>query len=245
MKALILAAGLGTRLKHLTANNPKALVEVSGKPLLEIVVDNLKKSGIMDIIINVHHFAEQIVDFVKLKNNFGINIEISDETSLLLDTGGGIKKASWFFEGQKDFLVHNVDVISGIDFQKMYKFHSENNSFATLAVKKRDTARYFLFDSNNELCGWENIKENNRLLSKSFTDSFTQLAFSGIQILSTEIIKYLVDTEPNSITHSYLALSKTNKVIAYPHDSDYWFDLGRPENIAEAENFFKNNNINI
>lgn len=245
MKALILAAGLGTRLKHLTANKPKALVEVYGKPLLEIVVENLKKSGIKDIIINVHHFADQIVDFVKLKNNFGINIAISDETALLLDTGGGIKKASWFFDGEKDFLVHNVDVISGIDFKEMYKFHIENNSFATLAVKKRETSRYFLFDSNNELCGWENIKENNRLLSKSFTDDFNQLAFSGIQILNIEILKYLNDSEPNSITPTYVALSGKNKILAFQHDKDYWFDLGKPESIIKAEEFFKQHKISL
>lgn len=245
MKALILAAGLGTRLQHLTNKKPKALVEISGKPLLEIAVENLKKSGINDIIINVHHFASQIVDFIKKKNNFGINIELSDETTLLLDTGGGIKKASWFFDGEKDFLVQNVDVISSIDFKKMYNFHIENNSFATLAVKNRTTSRYFLFNKYNEMCGWRNINDKKEIISKTENYEFKQLAFSGIQILNTEILQYLDDSKPNSVTNSYISLCAKNKILAYKHDIDYWFDLGKPENITLAEEYFLKNNISV
>ncbi|MDD3541727.1 MAG: sugar phosphate nucleotidyltransferase, partial [Petrimonas sp.] len=158
MKAMIFAAGLGTRLKPLTDTMPKALVPVAGKPLLWHTIQKLKAAGFDEIIINVHHFAGQIRQYIQDNNRFGIRIEFSDETQALLDTGGGIKKASWFFDDEKPFLIHNVDILSDIDLQNLYHFHTNSNSVATLVVSERKTSRYLLFDKNNHLAGWINEK---------------------------------------------------------------------------------------
>ena len=159
MRAMILAAGLGTRLKPLTENKPKALVEIKGVPLLEIVIINLIKNGFTDIIINVHHFANQIIEFLKLKNNFNVNIEISDEINKILDTGGGIYHAKWFLEKSKAFLVYNVDIISDINLVELYNAHLQSDSIATLATKNRETSRQLLFDKDNNHIGNVKIEE--------------------------------------------------------------------------------------
>jgi len=177
MKAMIFAAGKGTRLKPLTDNIPKALVKVNNIPLLEHVILKLKKSGVTEIILNVHYLANQIIDFLKEKNNFDIRIEISDETDLLLDTGGGLKKASWFFDDNKPFIVHNVDIISEINIEELFNYHIANNALATLAMSKRNSSRYFLMNTENQLCGWENIQTKVKIISKS-SNKLTQLAFS-------------------------------------------------------------------
>ena len=157
MKAMIFAAGLGTRLKPLTDTMPKALVPIAGKPLLEHIITKLIAAGFDEIIVNVHHFADQIVDFLKSKNNFGIRIEISDETDLLLETGGGIKHASAFFDDGKPFLVHNVDILSNLDLSDFYQTSLKNNGLATLLVSERNSSRYFLFDDNAKLCFKQNL----------------------------------------------------------------------------------------
>ncbi|MEA3496326.1 MAG: sugar phosphate nucleotidyltransferase, partial [Bacteroidota bacterium] len=165
MKAIILAAGYGTRLKPLTDNKPKALIEVNGKTLLEICILKLKNEGIKDIIVNVHHFSEQIIKYLKEKNNFNINIQISEEEKLL-DTGGGIKKARWFLDDKDPFLVYNVDIISDIDIQKFYNFHIKNNPLVSLAVSDRKSTNYLLFDSNNFLAGWKSYKTDKQIISR-------------------------------------------------------------------------------
>src|SRR5210317_1542357 len=157
MKAMIFAAGLGTRLKPITNDRPKALAEIHGTPLIEIVIRRLINCGFNDIIINVHHFADKVLDFLASKNNFGINLQISDERGELLDTGGGLKKASWFFDDGKAFLVHNVDTLTDIDLLDYYHFHQKNNALATLLVRHRPGSRFFLFDENSILSGWENV----------------------------------------------------------------------------------------
>src|SRR5690606_32019928 len=154
MKAMIFAAGMGTRLKPLTDTIPKALVPVGGKPLLQHIIEKLKRFGFNEIIINIHHFGQQIIDFVQENNSFDIRIEFSDEREQLLDTGGGIKKAAWFFDDNKPFLVHNVDILSNIDLQELYHFHLKNNTIATLLCSIRQTSRYLLFDTDNHLRGW-------------------------------------------------------------------------------------------
>ena len=239
MKAMIFAAGLGTRLKHLTGLKPKALVEVNGKPLLEHAINKLRHYGYSDIIINVHHFAEQIKDYLKHKNNFGVNIEISDESNQLLDTGGGLKKASWFFNDNKPFLVHNVDVLSDIDLTILYQSHIKNNPVATLAVRQRKTSRYFLFDDKLSLCGWKNIDTGELKISKDKVDELIPLAFSGIQVLNPEIFKLINETGKFSLTDLYLRLATYNHITGLPHNRGYWFDLGKPENITEAEILLK------
>ena len=227
MKALILAAGMGTRLEHLTKNTPKALVKTGGITLLEHTIRKLKQAGVTEIMINVHHFYEQIIDFVE-KNDFGLNICFSIEKDALLDTGGGLKKAAWFFDDDKPFLIHNVDVISDIDLLEMYHFHCEEGVLATLAVRNRETQRYFLFDKNNFLCGRENLKTDECVLlpdSPPRTE-LKQLAFSGIHIVSPQIFAYMPKKDIFSITELYLHIPY-RKVIAYQHDKGNWKDMGK------------------
>jgi len=225
MKAMIFAAGLGTRLEHLTKNTPKALVKMGGITLLEQVILKLKQAGVEEIIINIHHFYQQIIDFVA-KNNFGVKIHFSIEAEKLLDTGGGLKKASWFFNDGKPFFIHNVDVISDIDLRKMLDFHCQKHALATLAVRDRITQRYFLFDENNRLCGRENRNTNERIIaSDSSTTELKPLAFSGIHVVSPQIFEFMPQKDVFPITELYLNIP--DKVIAYQHDYGKWRDMGK------------------
>jgi NDP-sugar pyrophosphorylase family protein len=236
MKAMIFAAGRGERLKPLTNHTPKALVELNGIPLIERVIQKLIKHGISEIIINVHYLAEQIIDFLESKNNFGIRIEISDETDLLLDTGGGLKKASWFFDDQVPFILYNTDIISNIDINQMFEQHTSGNVIATLAVRNRISSRYFLFNDDNELCGWKNTKTHQEII-RTKSDQLYPYAFSGVHIVSPEIFNHLPTEECYSIVNTYLKLSKKFKILAYLHNSNYWFDIGDSVKLKEAEEY--------
>jgi len=238
MKAMIFAAGKGTRLKPLTDNLPKALVKVHNIPLLEHVILKLKKSGVTEIIINVHYLSNQIIDFLKEKNNFDIRIEISDETDLLLDTGGGLKKAAWFFDDNKPFIVHNVDIISEINLEELYNYHVANNALATLAMSKRNSSRYFLMNTENQLCGWENTQTKVKIISKS-ANKLTQLAFSGIHVINPEIFSFFDKDQLFSITSMYLELSKKKIIKGYVHENKNWFDIGTKEKLQKAEIYLK------
>jgi len=237
MKAMILAAGLGTRLRPITDNIPKALVEINGKTLLELAILRLINFGIKDIVINVHHFADKVVQYLKEKNNFGINISISDERELLLDSGGGIKKAAEFINGNTPFLVYNVDVISNINLNKMLTEHNSFSRIATLAVRQRDSSRYFLFDDENRLHGWQNIKTNEIKPHGIEIDKLKRLAFSGIHIIDPKIFKLMPDEKVFSIIDVYLSIAKSEKIIAYHHDKDLWLDVGEKVNLDEAKSF--------
>lgn len=226
MKGMILAAGLGTRLKPLTDKLPKALVKVKDKTLLELTIENLKSFGINEIIINVHHFADLIIDYLKQKNYFDIKIEISDERDELLDTGGGIKNAEWFL-GDDYFIVHNVDVISNLNLQNMFEYHKSNDAIATVAVKNRETQRYFLFDNELNLCGWKNSKTNEVKIVRDTKEELIPLAYSGIQILSPKIFYLIAEEGKFSIIDTYLRLAKDNIIKAYRHDDVEWFDVGK------------------
>jgi len=241
MKAMIFAAGLGTRLKPFTDHHPKALAEVNGITLLELAIRKLSSAGIIDIIINVHHFSEQIIDFLQQENNFGINIQISDESDQLLDTGGGLKKASWFFNDNKPFLVHNVDVFSDIDLDLLFHTHMQSCAIATLAVRHRSTQRYFLFNENNQLCGWQNIKTGEQKIAKGNPENLTQLAFSGIQILHPSIFSLITEEGKFSMTDVYIRLATYQNINGYRHDEGIWIDLGRPENLEEASSYLRIN----
>lgn len=238
MKAMIFAAGLGTRLKPLTDFKPKALVEIKNISLLEIAINKIKTSGFDEIIINVHHFADMIIDFLKSKNNFGTRIEISVERDLLLDTGGGLKKASWFFDDGKPFLVYNVDILSDIDLQKMYQFHQSSDSIATLAVRSRDTQRYLLVDEANLICGWQNIKSGEIKNARQTNLSLHQLAYSGIQIINPNIFSLMPDDKVFSIIDFYLSIAAKERITAFRHDENYWLDLGKKESLEKAEKIF-------
>jgi len=229
MKAMILAAGLGTRLKPITDSIPKALVEINGKTLLEHSIDHLKLSGIKDVIVNVHHFPDQIISFLKKKKNFGISIEVSDERDHLLDTGGGFKKASWFFKDGEPFVVRNVDVLSDSDLGEMFDFHEKHKPVATLAVRNRETSRYMLFNEHWELIGWTNVSTGERKLSRKDYKRMYPLAFSGIQILDPAIIPLVTEDGRFSLIALYLRLSRDHRICAYNDNDSFWFDAGKRE----------------
>ena len=239
MKAMILAAGLGTRLRPLTDSGPKALVEIAGRPLLEITLMRLRSLGIREVIVNVHHFANLVVDYLKSNNNFGMRIEISREDELLLDTGGGLKKAAWFFLERNDpsaaadepFLLHNVDVISTIDLRRMLQFHNDGQALATLAVQSRDSSRLLLF--NDQLC----LTGRAPSTKKAHTASASQhaLGFSGIHLISPRLLPMITETGIFSIIDVYLRLaSQGEKILAFRADQYYWRDLGRPSDLAQV-----------
>jgi len=238
MKAMIFAAGRGERLKPLTNNKPKALVEVNGVPMLELIIKKLISNGVSEIIINVHYLANQIITFLKEKNNFSIRIEISDETDLLLDTGGGLKKSSWFFNDGQPFIIYNTDIISDIDLSQMYQYHKAHNPIATLAIRKRDSSRYFLFNPHEELCGWKNMKSKKEIILKNAEQLFPY-AFSGIHIVNPKIFNYMPEDQKFSIVNTYLDVSETNIIKGYLHNQNYWFDIGTPEKLIKAAKFIE------
>lgn len=237
MKAMIFAAGLGSRLGSMTRTKPKALIMVDGKPLLSHVIEKLKDSGVNEIIINVHHLSGQIIDFIKANNNFGIDIVFSVEEKLL-DTGGGVKKAGWFFSDNEPFFLHNVDILSDIDLQKLYVAHVETKASATLAVKQRVTNRYLLFDRENNLTGRE--IHGKMILNKTEVprEALTKWSFLGIHIVSPSLLAHMPEGEKFSIIDGYLAAAaQGKKIFACPVSCNYWFDLGKSESISEADHW--------
>ncbi len=233
MRAMILAAGLGTRLQPLTDNLPKALVKIRDKTLLEIAINNLIRNGFDKIIINVHHFAEQVINFIG-QNNFGADITISDERDKLLDTGGGLKKASRFFNDGKPFLLYNVDIISNLNLQTLYQANIKSNSIVTLTVRKRESNRYLLFNSENILCGWKNVKTN-KLISAAEVKLLEEFAFSGIHIIDPEIFSFMPNDKVFSMIDFYLNIMKRNNINAYIDNESLWIDVGKPESLKLAE----------
>jgi NDP-sugar pyrophosphorylase family protein len=237
-KAMILAAGLGTRLRPLTDNRPKALVEVAGRSLLEITLTRLESFGVREVIVNVHHFADQILGYLQAHGKFGMRIEISQEHNLL-DTGGGLKKAAWFFlddaaAKHAPFLLHNVDVLSNIDLARMLHAHEQSGALATVAVQNRSTSRYLLFDERNHLCGRRAGRDGPPEIARP-CPSPRALAFSGIHVISPRLLSTLTEDGAFSIVTSYLRLAAQGEIIeAFAADQYYWRDLGRPENIAGA-----------
>ena len=246
MKAMIFAAGLGSRLKPLTDRTPKALLPIDGKPMLEHVIIKLKTAGFDQIIINVHHLADQIMDFLAAHQNFGIRIEISDERDYLLDTGGGIKKATHFLRGDEPFLVHNVDILSNVDLKRLYETHLQTNPLATLLVSRRETSRYLLFNKEQRLCGWRNRATGE---VKSFypyfdPEQYEEYAFSGIHVMSPKILDLMEEwTGKFSIINFYLSICAKTDIRAYRKDNLRLLDIGKPETLATAEQWLRDNEI--
>jgi len=238
---MIFAAGLGTRLRPLTGDRPKALVEINGRTLLEITLLRLRKFGVREVIINVHHFADMIVEYLKAHDNFGMRIEVSREDELL-DTGGGLKKAAYLFledrgRPEEPFIVHNVDVLSTIDLGRMVQFHTESHALATLAAQDRKTVRYLLFDDHDRLCGrWAGAAEPEFVRPALPADQQAQfLAFSGIHVVSPRLLAMMSEEGAFSIITTYLRLAgEGEKILAFRADEYYWRDLGRPEDVAQA-----------
>lgn len=242
MKAMIFAAGLGTRLKPLTDHTPKALLPVAGKPLLEHVILKLKAAGFDHLVINIHHHGQQIINFLLQNHNFGICIDISDERDYLLDTGGGIKKAQRFLQGNEPFLIHNVDIFSNVDLRKLYEEHCRLNSLSTLLVSRRETSRYLLFNKGNRLCGWRN-KETGEIKSyyPDFSpEMYSEYAFSGIHVLSPKIFDWMEEwTGKFSIINFYLSIAARTDIHAYPIPELKLIDVGKTDAFIQAEEFLK------
>ena len=232
-QAFILAAGLGTRLKPLTSSLPKALVEINGVSLLEHNINKLISYGCKHIVVNVHHFAELIIEHIANKN-YNADIFISDETNKLLDTGGALLNAKNYFDFSKDILVHNVDILSKIDFLDLYNDHNLRNNLATLAVSQRQTSRYLLFDKDNKLCGWENTKTNEKIISNNSSE-LIPFGFSGIQIIKPELIDLIENKGAFPIIPEYLKLSTSYPIYSYIHSQDIWVDVGKIEAIEKAQ----------
>jgi mannose-1-phosphate guanylyltransferase len=242
MKAMILAAGLGTRLLPLTAGRPKALVEIAGRPLLEITLSRLRAFGIREVIINVHHFADMILEYLKTNDNFGMRIEVSRE-ELLLDTGGGLKKAAYFLMEngglERPFILHNVDVLSTIDLPRMVQVHTESRALATLAVQDRETSRYVLFDEQLQLCGRGSRRDQKTEFPRTSPQE-QALAFCGIHVISPRLFAMMMEEGAFSIINSYLQLaSRGNKILAFRADEYYWRDVGKLDNLMRAEQDLK------
>jgi NDP-sugar pyrophosphorylase family protein len=239
MKAMIFAAGLGTRLNNETSDKPKALVEVGGIPLLQHAIEKLKKEGVSEIVVNVHHFSELVISFLN-QTDFGIKIHVSDETENLLDTGGGLKKAAYFLSGNAPILIYNVDIISDLSIQVLLKEHLKLGALVTLAVRNRDTQRYFKFDKNKQLVGWINKKTGEAKISRQENfESAVEMAYSGIHIVQPQIFSLMPKINKFSITDFYLELAKTHSIKGYFDDSDLWMDVGKPEQLEEARRLFE------
>ena len=238
MKAMILAAGLGTRLRPLTDDRPKALVEVAGRTMLEITLARLREFGVREVIVNVHHFAGMFVEYLKANGNFGMRIEVSRE-DVLLDTGGGLKKAGWFFlegnsGGKEPFILHNVDVLSTIDLHRMVQFQQERQALATLAVQDRETSRFLLFDEHLQLCGRRAGRQGKTEIVRG-SQHMEALAFSGIHVISPRLLGMISEEGAFSIISTYLHLAaQGERIVAFQADEYSWRDLGTPENVALA-----------
>lgn len=242
MKALIFAAGLGTRLKEHTSSKPKAMVLVAGKPLLQHAIEKLIMHQITDITINVYHFADQIISFLNGHPFPGVQIHLSDEREELLDTGGGLKKAACFLRGDEPILIYNVDVISNLDLTSLEHYHTASGSLATLVVKQRETSRYLMFDEQMQLAGWKNFSNGEVKISRQdLFGSSLPYAFSGIQVIKPEIFNLISEEGKFPIMDLYLRLARTEKIHGFVDNSSVWMDLGKPDQLVIAEEMFKNN----
>ncbi|RYF96573.1 MAG: nucleotidyltransferase family protein [Chitinophagaceae bacterium] len=236
MKAIIFCAGLGTRFKPWTDKHPKALALVHGKSLLQRNIEYLQRYSIYEVVVNVHHFADQIEDAIKVNNGWGSSVIISDERNEVLETGGGLLKAASLLGGEK-FLAINVDILTDLDISKMIASHDKHGALATLGVSDRRTSRYFLFNEMLQLCGWRNIKTGEEKISRS-DQATQQLAFSGVHIIEGRLLNMISQRGKFSIVDVYLDLSVNNKIIGFDHTGAKLIDVGKPEAVAEAELMF-------
>lgn len=237
MKAMIFAAGLGSRLKPWTDLHPKALAPVNGKSLLQRNVLYLQQFGIKELIVNVHHFASQVIAAIEAAKGWGSNIAISDETAEVLETGGGLKKAAAFFDDGEDFVVMNADILTDLDLAAMIRQHQQNASLATLATSNRTSSRYFLFNAQQQLCGWENVQTGSQKIVRP-AQPLLQKAFSGVHVISPRLLPLIQQTGKFSMVDVYLSLAAAHDIRAFDHSGSRFIDVGKPENIVKAEELF-------
>jgi len=243
MNALILAAGLGTRLGPFTADRPKALVEVQGRTMLEHQLRHLSAAGFDRFVINIHHFADKVQEYLNKNGNFGLDITLSDESSLLLDTGGGIRKAMHLLQDDSPLLVHNVDIFSNTDLKKLYDTHIKSGADATLLTARRNTSRYLYFNNKGSLCGWSNEKTGQvrSPLSDFDKTQYTPYAFQGIHVISKSVLP-LLDAIPEQrfgITDFYVSNAGSLNLQMVESDPSQWVDAGKPETLAKAAQIVK------
>jgi N-acetyl-alpha-D-muramate 1-phosphate uridylyltransferase len=240
MKAMIFAAGLGTRLAPFTSQAPKALVPLGGKPMLQRVAEKLIDAGATTIVVNVHHYADQVADFLKGLNGPGVKFIISEESKLLLETGGGLKKAACHLGGVGPVILHNADVLSDIDLGGMVRQHLSSGAMATLAVSRRTSTRYFLWDEGGRLGGWENRTTGERIRCKEHSKTALEpMAFSGIHVIDVGLFRHFPEADVFSINQVYLRLAATHPVIRYVHDHRFWADIGTPDKLRQAEQLYQ------
>ena len=237
MKAMIFAAGLGTRFKPWTDEHPKALAMVNGKSLLQRNVEYFQQFGIRDVIINVHHFANQIYDAVKKSNGWGSTIYISDEQDQLLDTGGGLMKVKKWMGNKEPFVTTNADILTDLDLDKLIAFHKQHQPLISMAVTQRKTSRYFLFDENNRLCGWRNTKTGEEKITIK-KEGLVEKAYSCVVVFDPKVFSLISFTGKFSLVDVYLSLAKEHIILGYDHTGDKLVDVGKPESIAIAESLF-------
>jgi len=236
MKAMILAAGLGTRFKPWTDNHPKALAIVNEKTLLQRNIEYLQQYDITDVVVNVHHFAGQIEEAIKKYNGWGSNITISDERDEVLETGGGVLKAKQFLEDDT-FLTINVDILTELNLKYFLSFHQQQQALITLAVSDRSTFRYLLFNKYNRLCGWRNKKTGEEKIVIQDRQLYEK-AYSGIALFEPKVFDLIKQTGKFSLIDVYLGLAKENKIVGFDHSSDRFVDVGKPESVLIAEQMF-------
>jgi MurNAc alpha-1-phosphate uridylyltransferase len=237
VRGMILAAGLGTRLKPWTDHHPKALALVNSKSLLQRNVEWLQSHGIRDVIVNVHHFADQIIHAIESNKGWGSHITISDEINEVLETGGGLKKAASYFKDETDFVLMNVDILTNLDLGAMITQHQSSKALATLATSNRETSRYFLFNENNELCGWRNVKTGEEKIRRS-ENPLVQKAFSGVHVISTKLLPLMQQQGKFSMVDVYLSLAASQNIQSFDHSQSQFIDVGKPESVLEAETMF-------
>lgn len=242
-KAFILAAGMGTRLGKLTEDRPKALIKINGVPMLQLVMENLIKSGIEEFMINIHHHGHQIIDFLDRNKDFNVKVALSDEQDELLDTGGALLKARHFFSGDEPVLVHNVDILSNIDLVSFLNFHIQQKAMATLCVRKRQSGRALLFDNNMILAGWKNLETCQYKWVINPVKKYLQLPYSGIYLADPGFVLNLPFTGNFSIVDAWLEMGNSQRIAGYLDTTTGWFDLGTSEKILDAENYLKNINL--
>ena len=237
MQAMIFAAGLGTRFKPWTDKHPKALALVNGKSLLQRNIEYLQQYGITDVVVNVHHFADQLIEAIENNKGWGSRISVSDERNEILETGGGLKKATPLLHSE-NIVIINADILTDLDLTAMSDYHLREQPLATLAVTDRITSRYFLFDTDNTMCGWRNTKTEEEKISRK-TNHFIPKAFSGIHIISNKLLPLLTQEGKFGIVDVYLGLSKTHIIKSFDHSGSHFVDVGKPESVAIAEKLFK------
>jgi NDP-sugar pyrophosphorylase family protein len=237
MKAMLFAAGLGTRLKPFTDNHPKALAQVNGKTLLEHNICYLQQHGVTEVVVNVHHFADQIEAVLAQNNGFGSKVHVSDERDEVLETGGGLLKAAHFFDGEPHFVVMNVDILTNLNLAQLLEAHITSKSIATLAVMERQSSRNLLFNSNLQLCGWQNNSTGERKISIE-QENYLPFAFSGVQIVTPQLLTSISRQGKFSMIDAYLDAAKHQSILGFNHTGDILIDVGKPESLAQAAQMF-------